>query len=213
MVKQIYSVDIDFYINIDNIIPEKYQDDEILQLLIKKYKKLNLNNNSKFILNILPEYITHLSIIIDDFKDISFDSLPINLKCLKISGMSYTIFENSLNNLPLSLETLHIEMNRIRSNLDFLPISLKYLYIFCNNKLSLNNLPNNLEHLTIKGYHLGGESYLPENLQNLPFNLKKLNMSCGVLQGKIPDEEMSYLHIKEFFNSQYKNLEFIIINL
>ncbi len=104
----------------------------------------NPNNSiSKYPSNLTYLHIKLNSINIENFNN--FNNLPPTLKILVINGCKNK-FNNSLNNLPESLE--YLKIIDYYDNLDNLPKFLKKLCII-NNKSKLDNLPDSLETLEI----------------------------------------------------------------
>ena len=110
-----------------------YSSDEILHLMIKKYKKLNISASDK-IPNLL-EFITGLDTNIQRIRfelglhcdiDFGLDRLPYNLTTLSIVCEKLTV---ELTNLPLTLLNLQIKcMNTYDFPLDYLPYNLHQYY-------------------------------------------------------------------------------------
>lgn len=92
-----------------------------------------------------------------------------NLISLKIYGTN-----KSLDNLPLTLQSLTIDSEHFNQQLDHLPANLQELTMFACYKFNqpLNNLPNTLQSLT-----LGTCGIFNQPLDNLPSTLKKLCIS------------------------------------
>jgi hypothetical protein len=187
--KLIYGLNELGYIVIGNEIYNYKDDNEIIDL-IKKYKKVQLDDNMNIDISWLPNEITDLNL------GSSFDrpllNLPNNLKNLiikKYDNVGYSAFNKSLDYLPESIENIHIFFaSYFNKDLLHLPSNLKTLIIFNYNPLDINNLPDNIEVLGLRHINF-------ENTYKLPLSLKKLS-SQNISQR--PDE----------WNTKYKNLKF-----
>lgn len=151
-------------------------DDEIIQMLMKKYKKLNLNYDS-FDLKRIPDYITHLSLQLSHYEDCNFDILSNNIEFLYIDATNADNgFNKPLDNLPSNLKELHIISENFNQSLDYLPINLKILRIDSNEFCQpINNLPVNLHTLVVCCVrHYQGNLIIKYGVWDLPENLKYL---------------------------------------
>lgn len=159
----------DGYIEIYNIRLEIFQTDKTLNYLMQTLKKIELSKSTIYLINYLPSYITHLSLV-DPGNQLTYDNLHNGLISLYIQ--TEVIFNKSLDNLPQTLETLFISSRaNIETSLTFLPVSLKIFGIRSRNKCNLDNLPSNLETLFITGCMNIQDKYNMDDLANLPENL------------------------------------------
>lgn len=126
-----------------------------IDIFPKFIKKLNLQFNFNCeILKYLPEDLEHL-IIFNNLNEIKteLNNLPTKLKELVLIKISYNL---SLDYLPLSLEKLVLLLNNeYNHSFDNLPSNLNYLeicfYVFIDEKiLSLNNLPEKIQHIKLR---------------------------------------------------------------
>jgi hypothetical protein len=166
----------------------------------KGVKKIELNDSTLYLINYLPSYITHLSLVdVGPMHKLTYDNLHNGLISLYIQ--TQVIFKESLDNLPQTLETLFISsIKNIESSLAFLPVSLKFLGIRSQNKCNLDNLPSNLETLFITGCML--DKYNMDNLANLPENLIIFNCSASCISS-IDD----WNDIQKKLSARYPNLD------
>jgi len=180
-----YSVTKNNYLKIANS-SVSFDEPIIKELLEKCDNKLILMCDTNNLLNKMPHTITKLILALDHYKNVLLDNLPSNITELYITSEfcdlgCKNIFDSSINNLPLQLETLVIDSVIFNHSLDYLPITLKTLKIKSNlfNK-SIDNLPPNLEQLELLK---AGFPYNPTknvftgNLYNLPATLTKLIIS------------------------------------
>lgn len=107
----------------------------------------------------------------------SFYNLPSSLKCLIIDcHYDTTIFYNnqcSLDFLPVNLEVLNIRYATLTyENLINLPLGLKELYLDCEIRGTVKNIPNNVKILYINGMQtqINKHMELPEELHTFIFN-------------------------------------------
>ncbi len=144
--------------------------DYLLDKLPNSLKTLifNVKNNHKCRFNCLPENITNLEICTPCiFK---FDCLPNKLKKFELHIDNYSNDKNRdynlIDNLPTSLIHLEIWAN---VNVNYLPNSIKELYISSKCTQPIDFLPNGIEYLNIDCQKV--------NLTNLPQSIKKLRMT------------------------------------
>ena len=203
--------------------------DELLDVIIAKQKKrlhLNLNtrlNNSCFTVNLPSNIIHHLQIYGGSLIILDINNLPSSIKSLSIEGCNY----QSLDYLPISLETLKIDSNNITVftfSLDNLPVNLKNLFLRINNfPGSLDNLPDSIENLFIDFLLFNQLTKLPtDTLKNItiPKNLISLTINIGndfQINLENLSETLEYLEIQ--CNPKYledvmfpKNLKYLAIN-
>ena len=177
----------------------EYHKDEILDLLIKKYKKLNISASTKipnitdfinsidytvsrirfelnipcdstFSLNKLPLHLTSLSIICDKLE-VPLNHLPPTLCSLQIKSSSS--YDWPLDFLPTTLETLHID-TKYNLPLNNLPYNLKTLQIReIEIPNTLNCLPPHMKVLSIVEFYEFRFNNLPESLEEIAFPIKK----------------------------------------
>ena len=127
----------------------------------------------------IPDYVTDLCLEIE-FYD-SLENLPQNLEFLIISSDSNrnyceTHLFCTLDNLPLSLKELHIELYDFNIPLEMLPEGLEVLKI-CSQTFNqtLDNLPKNLKWLEIwNAYNYGSSIDFDQPLLNLPQSIEDL---------------------------------------
>jgi hypothetical protein len=184
-------------INLDNSMDYSINDVEIIDTLLKKYKKLWLCGEWRTY-NI-PDYITHLcfdiykmhkpgevmnklpasleflSILIDSFNE-PLTNLPPNLKHLEINfgpACDYGAYNKSLDFLPIGLETLvlvRINNDYVIENIIF-PPKLKILVIdfefIPTNIPTLYNLPTTLEYLYIRSSDNGFQQGIKDYIPNV----------------------------------------------
>jgi hypothetical protein len=143
--------------------------------LLQKYNynsAVILNSSTKYsecaqenIINIISE---HSGLIITGNCLLKLDNIPTNVKMIYITtSMNY---EHPLHNLPSELEHLTIDTTYYNNTLDYLPASLKTLFLYGSSNIPLNNLPSGLLELSVGGRY-------NEPLDNLPRNLKVLILS------------------------------------
>ena len=113
----------------------------------------------------LPINLTHLTF--NTHFNQPLDKLPKNLLNLAFSTISN--FNQPLDNLPKNLYYLKIGIKF--NNKIIIPDSVKEICLLSNNIL-LNNLPNNIEILTINFDHIVNGSNI--KIDNLPITLKKI---------------------------------------
>lgn len=144
----------------------------------------------------IPEFIEHINImhsqspkycnLFSKFNQ-PINHLPSNIISINLNLLDYS---HNLDNLPINLTELKINIPHIHKNLlDNLPSKLKYLEIntkVCN--LSLNNLPNSLKKLIISC------TKIDTSLKNLPQNLESII---------IKSENNIISHQFEIFNDLY----------
>jgi hypothetical protein len=153
----------------------EYHNDEILEQLIKKYKKLNISAaniipNLEHFITGLDKSVTRIRFELGICCDEAFNlhRLPCYLTTLSIICSKLLV---PLDNLPQTLRKLQIKSGRTYDYpLDFLPFLLQSLHIDTKYNLPLNNLPPNLKLLQIQ------EIEEPDTLNNLPPNLKVLSI-------------------------------------
>jgi hypothetical protein len=115
--------------------------------------------------------------LIDDFlrvEDIEYNYNNLDDKITHIEILCHSkrwALNININNLNQNVKHLRIENCRIDNSFFFLPYSLKYLEIVDIDKTNFNNLPDTLESLSIR-YNV------IDSLNNLPPNLKYLDISC-----------------------------------
>jgi len=188
---------------------------------------LKINNESPSFTN-FPENLTELQIsnnYIDSFSQLG-NFFKINLKILRLSSVN---FNDSLNNLPKTLESLILDSIQFNQSLNNLP-DLKLLVI--NGEMfdkSVNKLPETLIQLQISsGSFNKSLENLPKNLQilkiysvefnnkekeicNLPINLQILILHCNNLRNYVFNPQISLKTIQindynshvEYFNRYY----------
>lgn len=190
-------------------------DDEFILSLLKRYKKMYLYDSSKEWFHKMPEYITHLILEFGSFKDINLNKLHNGLTNLVINNIYPNYdekgFNQSLDNLPHTLETLVIISQDYNQPINSLPTSLTYLTISsdCFDQ-PLSNLPPNLYSLSISriGYYMQYK-YLSDNLLNLPEGLNTLNISNKILptNASIKDGDESENEFQKYMEARYPNLD------
>lgn len=178
-----------------------YSQDKAVINLITEKKRLVLGDHFDQDINFLPNEITVLQLGMKFNRPIM--NLPRGLKHLYICpcGFSYSNFNQSLDYLPIGLESLSIRLNRLfNMPIDNLPASLKDLEILCSEyKQPINNLPEGLEKLWI-----GTFDY--KNTYSLPSTLKHFNIDRQI-NNDILDV------IKENLISKYPSIKFMINNI
>jgi hypothetical protein len=151
---------------------------------LNKNDSFNLTNIAKFMNPVKKElygkyvFNTHKiqnNDIMKHIKHIKCDSLPNfsnynNLASLSIIYDDY--FDESLDNLPETLQYLEIESGEFNRPIDYLPKNLKSLKFGCYNfNQPLNNLPPKLEILDLENCEV-----FSHQLTNLPGTLTLLNL-------------------------------------
>lgn len=150
-------------------------DDEYIQILLKKYKKLKFAYTTSDVINKVPSFITHLALDLEEYNNI-LDKIPENIEFLHIGYEAGGDFNKEINNLPIGLKELHIVSPNFNQSLDMLPINLEILEINSMkfNK-SLDNLPINLKKLSLHNCHsFTSKSEFNQPLLNLPKSLECL---------------------------------------
>ena len=166
-----YGINMNKWLLLDSDIHNFSEDDDILNLM-KQYKKVAFGDKFNDNIDYLPEGITHLHL--GRKFDKPLNNLPLSLKCLLIEAnkLNWCDFSQSLDFLPSGLEFLSIKLsNKFNYPIDLLPSSLKYLYLGCKGfKHPINNLPCNLEELSIVNFDI-------KNTHDLPLKLKEFNIT------------------------------------
>ena len=183
-------------------------DYEIIELLLKKYKKLYLYTKAIELFHNIPKYITHLIIDFNDFKDISLDKLHDGLESLIIIN-SYPYdeaFNIKIDNLPHTLKSLYIYVPYFDQPINLLPMSLIDLTIYSNYfNQSLDNLPPSLKYFKIDRCDTYGlYKSLSNNFMNLPEGLKHLTITNHIIQCHDEKEKEEFLFI---IRSRYPDLD------
>lgn len=180
--------------------------DEIVQVLLNRYKKLFLEYEAVTNENIanIPPYVKDLGID-GNFDDdsITLNNLPPQLESLFIGSESRE-FNKPLENLPPGLKYLYI-YSKYEHNLDNLPSSLIKLSIIGSFNKPLDNLPSSLKILNLNTY-LSNDIIYSQKLDNLPHGLNILQISS------IHKETGKYDHLKtkhSKFSIIYKTLDFL----
>ncbi len=163
-------------------------ENETIKKLLMEHKALSIAYEAQLLANNIPTFITKLSLCLNDYSNINFiSSLHYGLKELYILG-DESAFDEPINNLPSTLEILHIESIIFNQNLDNLPEGLKDLRIYTDSFThSLSYLPNALEKLELKSFNLCCGSFLcfdnfKDNFMSLPNNIKSINIDGYYLQ-------------------------------
>lgn len=206
---KIYNQEVVNYVDSEPVL----LDDEFIESLLKRYKKMYLYDRSINWFNKIPEYITDLILEFNEKQNIELDKLHNGLKSLVIAN-AYTTYEKGfnqpINNLPNTLESLQIISTYFNQPIDFLPLSLKKLTISSNFfNQSLQNLPPNLEYLRLDVCDsYGSYKFLKDDLMNLPSELKKLYISKKIIptNKEIKNFDKSEDHFENIMNSHYPNL-------
>lgn len=146
-----------------------YSQDMLVIELMKKYKKVILGDSFNQMIDFLPEGIIHLQLGKQFNKPII--NLPTTLKILIIAAyeISYCNFNQSLDYLPESLESLSIKLNKVfNMPINNLPRGLKNLVFNCKIfYYPINNLPDELETLVIKSFDYNNTYQIPANLKKI----------------------------------------------
>jgi len=105
---------------------------------------------------------------------------PSNIKLLQLGDK----YNQPLNNLPNSLETLILSNKKSIHPLDNLPCNLKTLKLFdaFNSNIKLDYLPINLTYLEIIQFNYNNNSKMTINIDNLPSSLQTLKIKIGGIQ-------------------------------
>lgn len=165
----------------------------------KNLKKITLFRNIGFhnILNTLPLTLKYLDLYVKTINPDELYNLPPNLVSLRLRLDSYIISTDFIMYLPSSLRCLSLDMNlnSIHINLNNLPSNLKYLYIFGFKYVDLNNLPDSLEQLIVY--------YNELQIHKFPLNLKYLELDKfypfkNTITQYIPNTIKLEHHIKSF---------------
>lgn len=117
----------------------------------------------------------------DEFNQ-PISGIPNNIKIIEITSWE---FKQKLDNLPLNLESLSIDMDFYKDdvpvlNLNFLPEGLKHLAI-CHPNVEAMHLPSSLELLYISNIYSNPEYNINININNLPNKLKHLNIASRLI--------------------------------
>jgi hypothetical protein len=166
-----------------------YASDTKIMKLIRKYGKVVLDDNFNAP---IPFIVDGVSVLICGLKfNQPLDNLPSSLRVLQIGSVRdifFCKFSKSLKSLPHGLEDLRVFANDysiISKDLgDYIPSTIKYLYLGCVGELDLNILPDSIEELYIHEIKLN-----LEEVKKIPANLKLL--CCDSSDRKYYD----YLHI------------------
>lgn len=151
-----------------------YAGDEEIMKLIRKCGKVVLDD--KFNAPI-PFIVDGVSVLIcgRNFNQ-PLDNLPSSLRVLQIGAVHdtfFSYFSQSLKNLPHGLEELRVyanDNNVITKNLgEYLPSTIKHLYLGCSGELDFNMLPDSIEELYINEIKVNLEDTV-----KVPSNLKLL---------------------------------------
>lgn len=168
-----YGVSVNGYILLANNDYD-YNNDFMVIDLIKKYKKVSISDKFTKCIDFLPDGITHLEI--GKLYNDSLINLPKSVKHLVLqpNEITYSIFNQSLDYLPIGLETLKIRLNSsFNKPIDNLPCGLKELYFVSSTyNLPINNLPESLESLTIGTFDYANTHTLPQNLNFMTIQYK-----------------------------------------
>jgi hypothetical protein len=193
----------DYVILCDEI--ENGLENEMLQILMKKYKSLGLYGKAYIYMKSIPKYITKLTLDFKKYNTINFNNLHDGLITLNISNNNGGNFNNSISNLPNTLRELTIISNTFSQTLDLLPVSLKYfqLVIFSTTNLKFNNLPHNLEHFELLTLYKKMSINSPcliqlANFNTLPANIKKVIIDKSLLTPE------TLCHLKKKYNDIVK---------
>ncbi len=167
------------------ILPQKYNTTLDTNSLSKSIKHLLLESsifNSDLLIN--TSFLTDLNIVCTDFNQ-TLDNLPVTLKQLSLFSDR---FNQPLDNLPNSIITMILHLENFTFTLDKLPEGLINLHVSLGNKniQYLNNLPTTLEKLVVnyKEKNHGMLEYLPCGLKFLEitgeFNELLLNLPDSI---------------------------------
>jgi len=171
-------------------------DNEIVKKLLEiTNNSLSLKYDAYKLIDKIPSSIINLAIDFPSYDDINIDGLHNGLKTLHITSEAGGHFNNPIDNLPITLETLYIASNNFNQSLDFLPYSLTSLVISSSSfNHPISNLPPNLLELTLITYYNKSDlKFTQDNFLNLPENLKILNVSAkfnldiNAIQNKYPN--------------------------
>lgn len=137
--------------------------------------KINLGNVTQYLPNALEILIIH-NYWFDNplFNNPNQDENTYSEPKLKFLYIYSNYFNQSVDNLPVTLETLVIHSKKFNKSIDYLPPSLKSLVLICPNFYeSIDNLPYGLEFLGInnKNFHIHNNG-IENILYNLPKTLK-----------------------------------------
>jgi len=164
-----------------------YSTDNVIINLLKKYKKVQFDDNYNCRIDWLPEGITEIYL--------------------------GAIFNQPLENLPSTTKKIVIQAyqkigyTHFNQPLDYLPCGLEEFYMYFNQAFNhpLNNLPSGLKKLQINGY------YFAKSINNLPDSLEEINIpqfDC-VNTYKLPDSLKIFTtrQYPEYKNHQYETLQ------
>lgn len=189
-----------------------------LDLLPESLEKLIICSNSfNKCLNDLPSSLKHLELTSYDFNQnlqllpIKLEYLDLNIcsfnKILNIKNLDYLkIFkikcdniDNSINNLALNIEELHINAN-LNIELTFLPLKIRKL-IF-NSRIynqNLNNLPSTLDHLELELENFN------QDLLNLPHNITYMQLHIQKFAKTLNIQQLNKLNTFKIFCENFDN--------
>jgi hypothetical protein len=178
---------------------------DIIDTLLRKYKKLWLceifEDWQKYS---IPDYITHLCFDINDEinEPEIMNNLPQSLEFLSI--MNYS-FNGTLTNLPPNLKHLEIHSYyAFKQSLDFLPIGLETLVLnsCCGSVIINATFPPNLKTLVIKTRKMNGD-YMHWSFGSSADDIRRTNLLLRNLPASleylyINDEKGAQKGVKEY---------------
>ena len=189
--------DIKIFISINNKFDDYYlysKFNKPIYILPSNITPLNFGSNFNQEVNNLPPNLTHLTF--GEYFNQEVKNLPPNLTHLTFGSN----FNQEVNNLPLNITHLTFDYNFNQQA--YIPFSVKYLKLNCNNKYIIDNLSNNIEELELN-------SSFTLELNNLPSSLKKLIFNKYSLYNKelncLP-KKLELFQLPLYYNHKIKNI-------
>jgi len=184
-----------------------YKSDMEIMELLRKYKKVMLDNSFNNSIDWLPSEITHLIIGTDYNRPIS--NLPRDLIYLSFEPDNYhnskTYFSCELN-LNHGIEELKLAINGKHTYLgDNLPLTLKRLCILrwsykSRHMIDIANFPDSIEYL-----YIDSKCFYLDELEKLPKNLKVFASN----DFQFSQDDFNYIEINKKIKSKFPNIEFV----
>jgi hypothetical protein len=178
----------------------------------------NATRYNKIIPNItyhLPNSLEALSLVNMPYynQPLNIEIGDSNIKVIKIFALK---FNQALNYLPPTLDTLIIESGEFNQSLDNLPGGLNRLILLCPKfNMPLDSLPHGLEYFA--GLHFNCFVY-PEDdynleMRNLPISIKSLLLDKNLFHKQ--KEKLQNLHgdCEINYYEEFDNFEFIFKNM
>ncbi len=182
---------INFPENINNLYVDKYKyaldnlPENLISLNIRGVRYSHPVNSLSYNLKILE---------LSDYHQKLYN-LPSNLEILSINFFLDIMYMHTLDNLPENLQELKL-FNYYQS-LEKLPLKLKKLKLMNYRKINtpnLNNLPLNLESLTLSLLEINNDlDYLPEGLKYLDLDIDKFNRPIENLPNNLEVLKITYV--------------------